>query len=473
MKQQLQKFTAFANRLLPHETAYLLSIQRFQDDERLTILKLVDANGRHIDQFSPYDTSIDKRKYNHLQNWIEHSLRAADVDAQFEWLNAMEQRIMTDSIQLEEEKELLKHIRNYRHPAFYFTKFYELVEHFRQFLLIRIRYDDFALTNAFLQEHQEAYQRSKKVSVKILDATKDIVAQYSGHDAESFHWEEWLTKVFYDESNDGLNRYLALVRLIFISFNYGKFDILRDKFDYLDQQFSHGKYYSKRLLLNYYNNRLLYHSHFKEYEKAVYYGYLSIRSKNHDYIHYVNNLVAVLLRLERNEEALELLKKASVELKHTGNMHSRIGFVSFYLEALNKNKRYKNAESYGDTFLQAYAKEVLQYRWHLFFSVYLEALMHRQAYAKMLETEMHYKLLEKDKAYQAKANYVPTIPLYTDVAAYKEGFLGRKDIIDQWTQWVADSMEEDTSRSGALFKLLKQLQPVIPEIINYLPNVRV
>ncbi|HPQ97891.1 MAG TPA: hypothetical protein PK066_00090 [Saprospiraceae bacterium] len=472
MKLQLQKFTEFANRLLPHETAYLLAVQRFQDEDRLAIIKRIDANCHRIDQFEAYDTSIDKRKYNHLQNWIEHALLAIDVDARFAWMNAMEQKIMTDSIQLDEEKDLLKQLRQYEHPAFYFTKFYELVERYRQFLLIRIRYDDFNACDDFLKRFEGAYHRSKTVTNKMLEATKDIVGQYAGSASGSIHWEEWLTEVFYDESNDGLNRYLALVRLIFISFNYGRFDILRDKFDYLDAQFYLGKYYSKRLLLNYYNNRLLYHSHFKEYEKAVYYGYLSIRNKNHDFIHYVNNLCAVLLRLERNEEALDLMKKASPELKNTGNMHSRIGFVSFYLEALNKNKKYKNAESYGDTFLQAYAKEVLQYRWHLFFTFYLEALLHRQEFGKILQTNRYYKLLEKDRAHQNKANYLPTIPCYIDIASYQEGLLSRKKLLEKWSELLQPEAH-DQGKTGGLRTLIKQLQAMVPEIINYLPNIRI
>lgn len=472
MKLQLQKFTEYANRLLPHETTYLLATQRFQDEDRLAIIRRVDSNCQRIDHFESYDTSIDKRKYNHLQNWIGHALASIDVDVQYAWMSAMEQKIMTDSIQFDEEKEILKQLRQYEHPAFYFTKFYELVERYRQFLLIRIRYDDFNECDAFLEHYEDAYQRSRSVTVQMLEATKDIVGQYAGSASGSIHWEQWLTEVFYDESNDGLNRYLALVRLIFISFNYGRFDILRDKFDYLDAHFSLGRYYSKRLLLNYYNNRLLYHSHFKEYEKAVYYGYLSIRSRNHDFIHYVNNLCAVLLRLERNEEALELMKKASPELKNTGNMHSRIGFVSFYLEALNKNKKYKNAESYGDTFLQAYAKEVLQYRWHLFFSFYLEALLHRQAYAKILQTSRHFKLLEKDRAHQNKANYLPTIPCYVDVASYKEGLVSRKKLVEKWSEYLQPD-DPEQGRSGGLHHLMKQLQPLVPEIINYLPNTRI
>ncbi|MDV7393057.1 hypothetical protein RZS08_16920, partial [Arthrospira platensis SPKY1] len=133
MRSKLQKFTDFTNALLPHETAYLLSIQQFEDEKRLEILEQVDYNCRQIQQFTPYDENLDKRKYSNLKAWITERLHAIDVDAQFEWMSDLERKIMTDSILPEEEKQLLKAIRHYEHPSFYFFKFYELVKHYRHF----------------------------------------------------------------------------------------------------------------------------------------------------------------------------------------------------------------------------------------------------------------------------------------------------------------------------------------------------
>jgi hypothetical protein len=420
MRTKLQRFTDFTGTLLPHETRYLLSIQQFQDAERLAILERVDRNARQVGDPEPYATRIDKRKYNHLQNWIQDRLRAVDVDAQLEWMLTTEQQISTDSIEGEEEKALLKAIREGDQPLFFFTKFYELVEQYRHFLLIRLRYADHALVDGFLRQYQAAYQRSKAVHEKLHRATLDIVDQYSGEGTESGQWEDWLVEIFYDEELDGHLRYLALVRLTFLCYNYRRYDLLREPFAYLDDQFAAGRYYSKRLLLNYYNNRLMLHSHYREYDAAVYYGYLSVRAPNHDYPLYVNNLCAVLLRLERNAAALELMQEAGPRVKKTSNLHNRVSFVAFYMEALIKNGRYRNAENYGDIFLQAYAKEVLRYRWHLFFSVYLEALVRRSKYEKVLQVAQKYQLLRHDETYRSSANYLPVIPLVVALARYRE-----------------------------------------------------
>lgn len=455
MRSKLSKFTDFTNTLLPHETQYLLSIQRFEDEERLLILHRIDHNAHHIDQFTEYDLSIDKRKYNHLQNWIEERLRSTDVDDQLKWMLSTEQQILTDSILIEQEKRLLKLIRTDQQPV-YFNTFYELAEHYRQFLLIRLRYHDHQLVDEYLQRHREAYQRSKEVHEQLHQATLDIVGQYDGQQAESRQWEQWLAAVFHNEQLDWHLRYLALLRLTFLCYNYRKYDLLREKFAYLEKQFLAGTYYSRRLLLNYYNTQLMLHSHYREYDQAVYFGYLSIRAQNHDYPLYVNNLCAVLLRLKRNEEALELMKKAAPAVKKTTNFHNRIGFVAFYMEALNKNGLYQNAESYGNIFLRAYAKEVLRYRWHLFFSVYLESLLQQEKYDKVLKTEHKYRLMQRDKKYENNANYQATIPLFTGLAQLKEGHLKKEEFADT-IQALSAKYSNDEQKLTNLKKLLKQI----------------
>lgn len=463
MRSKLKKFTAFANSLLPHETTYLLGIQQFVDQQKLSILKRIDFNCRNIDQFTPYDDTIDKRKYSNLKNWITNRLNTIDVDAFFEWIVEMERLIMTDSIQLKEEKQLLKTIRNYRHPNSYFAKFYELVRSYDHFLLIRLRYEDYKVTRQFLTQYKEQYLTAVAVNEKMHQATQDIVQQYSSSTAESKQWEEWLNQIFSDETMDGLNRYMALIRLSFIGFNYNKFELLLEKFNLLHEKFGQGFYYSKRILLNYYNNRLLLHSRFKEYDQAIYYGYLSIREKNHDYIFYVNNLCAVLLRQQRNEEALKLMRTAAPEMKITKNFHNKIGFVAFYIKALNGNDLVKNAENYAESFLKAYEKEVLRFRWHLFFSVYLETLMLQKNYMKLLQVTRKYKLLEKDKLYQVRANYSPVIPWFVELAKYKSEVTSKK----QFSTFMQESMSQLIKRKPdhqSIQYLVEDFKRFYPEV---------
>ncbi|MEL6971380.1 MAG: hypothetical protein AAFZ63_07760 [Bacteroidota bacterium] len=461
MRSKLQKFTDFTNTLLPHETQYLLSVQQFQDEERLTILQRIDHNAQHISQFTPYDTKIDKRKYNHLKNWITERLSAIDVDQQLSWMLETEQKILTDCIDREAEKKLLKMIRADQQGVF-FNSFYELVQHYRHFLLIRLRYQDHQLVDEFLQRNQVAYEQSRAIYEQIHTATTDIVGQYQSQEAESQQWEAWLTEVFYNESLDIYLRHLALVRLTFLCYNYRKYDILQEKFTYLEEQFLQGKYYSRRLLLNFYNSLLMLKSQDRDYEQAVYYGYLSIRAQNHDYPLYVNNLCAVLLRLERHEEALQLMQNTASAVKKTSNFHNRVGFVAFYMEALNRNQKYQNAESYGDNFLRAYSKEVLRYRWHLFFSVYLEALILQEAYLKVIKTAQKYRLLQRDKKYERNASYQAIIPLLIGLAQYKEVQISKKDFVNLIQQYAKRSQEAEADTRFR--KLLVNIGSWAPEL---------
>ncbi|MEO1256940.1 MAG: hypothetical protein AAFY41_18930, partial [Bacteroidota bacterium] len=197
MRSKLQKFTTFANSLLPHETQYLLTHQSLVDQERLAILKRIDFNCQHIDQFTPYDEKINKRKYSHLKNWIEQRLETIDVDVQYEWISELDRKIMTDSILPKDELVLLKFIKNYQHPIFFFAHFYELVQNYRQFLLVRMRYNDHEMTDRFLKTYQAQYLHSKSIYEKLHVATLDIVEQYKVATAESRQWESWLTDVFY------------------------------------------------------------------------------------------------------------------------------------------------------------------------------------------------------------------------------------------------------------------------------------
>ncbi|MFN7115797.1 MAG: hypothetical protein ACK4TA_03305 [Saprospiraceae bacterium] len=469
MKNKLQKFTEFANSLLPHETAYLLSVQQFEDELKLDILKLVAHNSRNIKQFTPYDTEIDKRKYSNLKSWIEERLQAIDVDARFEWMSEMERKIMTDSIDPQEEKQLVKAIREYEQLDFYFTKFYELVQNYRHFLLIRMRFAYHKVTDDFLKNYRSKYDECKAASERIHEATLDIVNQYSKNSAQSLHWENWLTEVFYNEALDGLNRYLALVRLTFVYLNYRKFEKLREKYDYLDALFTKGIYYSRRILLNYYGNRLILHSRFQEMDKAEYYGYLSVRGHNSDYLFYVNNLCAVLLRQKKHQEALQLMRTAYPEMKTTASFHSKVGFVAFYLKCLNNNHQYRNAEHYAGSFLQAYRKEIFEYRWHVFFSSYLEALLRQEKYSDLLKVVRKYHLLERERDYRKSANYLPTILWYEAVARYKEIQLGKEEL-ETMLQQSLENLDNIEAKQYALRDLLEQVKPLIPGVINRLQD---
>lgn len=466
-RNKLEVFTQFANKLLPHETRYLLSTQQLEDQNKLAILQRIHDNCSDINQFTPYDSNLDKRKYSNLKGWIKRRLEAIDVDDSFEWMTELERQIMTDAITPSAEQLLLKRIRHYQHPTFYFVKFYELVKAYRHFLLIRLRYQDYTDVNSFLDQHAKAYQTACRIDDQLHEATRDITQQYAANTTESIQWERWLRATFFDESLDGHNRYMAFVRLSFIAFNYRKFDLLWEAMDYLDQRFSAGEMYSRRLLLNYYHLRMMLHAKVGEADQAIRFGFLSIRGKNNDYLFYVNNLSAVLLRNGRAQEALQVMKNAAPEMKRTKNFHNKIGYVAFYVQSLIRNQLIANAVSYCNSFLIAYEKEILRYRWHTFFTAYLEALLLRGDYQEILALEQRYHLHKRDQAYQQRTDYTPGITWYLLAAQYQSGGLSQADF-KTGIQTFLHQQRLQNAQHHSVEALLQILRQVVPEVINFL-----
>lgn len=461
MKPKLRKFQDFAGSLLPHETGWLLSVHQFTDPEKIAILKRLDENSRKIDHALPFDDHIDKRKYSYILNWVGERLATIDVDTQLRELIHLEERIATDALQPEDEKRLSRILKETDFRAYNFSRVYELARQYRHFLLIRLRYRQHQEVDGFLRTHHAHYDHSRDIADKIHYATQDIVRQYAGSSAESIQWERWLTDVFADDQIDGANRYMALVRLTFLYFNYRQFDRLLEKFDAYDRLLTRGIYYSRRLLINYYNNRLLLHNYLGEFEEAIRYGYLSIREKNTDYIHYVNTLSGVLLRQQKHQEALAVMRRAYPELKGSTSFHNRVAFVSFYLRALHANGLLTNAENYAESFLRAYSQEIFDHRWHQFFTVFFDILLHRDKTARLVRLARKYRLSAREQEYTLRTGSHPYLLWQTTLASFAEMKITRARL----EEVVATLPQHDEPAGGSgLQAFLAHLKRLAPEV---------
>lgn len=465
MKVQLKKFSEFAEKILPHEASYLLSIENFEDDEKKSILSKIAFNSNNFNRPQAYDTDIDKRKYSGIKKWIEQKLNDISVDRHFEWINEMDRKVVTDAITPEDEVALLKTIKKYEHPIYNFMKYYELMLNYRHFLLIRLRYDDHKLVNDFITTYRADYNKSMEVNEKLHEATVDIIDQYSLNNTESRHWENWLTEIFYDSTLDGNNRYLAIIRLTFMYFNYREFDKLKTLYDYLDERMAEGFFYSRRILYNYYANRLMLHSKFDVLQQAEEYGYLSIRQKNADHLQYLTNFSSILLRRGKIDEALSLMRESMTEMKTSHNFHNKIGFVAFYVKCLTLNGQSADGERYAESFLRLNKEQVLTKRWYIFFSAYLQTLLRQEKYEKVIQSCKKYRLLVRDKEDQKKPIYLPTIKWYYEMSKYMEGRIDEDKLIaaimESGKQYLA------THHKSAVIKdLLDDLKIHIPHIIK-------
>lgn len=465
MKQKLARFTAFAENLFPHEVYFLSSIENFQIPENKQIFEVILYNLNHRDKPKAFDESIDKRKYSNLKKWIEEKLAEADVDQQLLEIQKLEAKVLLDQVEGATEKEILKWLQSGVPSHYYFRKIYELAQHYEHFLLIRLRERAGAQVGEYLDQYRTDFAYAQEVFNKLQQATADIISQYRNRSESHGEWEEFLNQVVFNPNMDGMNQYSAFVRLSFLYFNKGDYEKLKSLYDYVDQQFREGRYYSKRILGNYYANRLLYLSRYSSLDEAEQYGYLSIRYKNADYLFYLTNLGAVLRRQGKSAVALELLREAFPEMRQTTSLHNKIGFIAFYVKCMVDIGRVKDAEDFADSYLKAYPRQVLRGRWHLFFVAYFRSLMIQEKYGRLLYLANRYKLEGLDRANRSSSSYLPTISWYISVARFIEEGGDAEKLLSEMQTAIYD-IDFEGKRAQRIQRIFEELLPVAPKVLK-------
>lgn len=463
MKPKLKIFQDFVASLLPHELIYLHGIHQFQDAENIDILQrmyrwVVEG------QKQPFDDSIDKRKYSAIIQWVNHKLAAVDVDIAFEQASELDRRIMTDTVDAAIEKQLMQLLRTDA-SAYYFMRYYELLRNYRQYLLIRMRFKEHRQVNDWLEQHAGAFERAQRDYQRLHAATLELTQAYQAGQLPSQDWARELGDLFLDASRDGLNRYLALVRLTFWHYNQRSYEQLLPFFDALESAFTRGQFYSKRLLMNYYSNRLLLHAQLDQLPEAAVYGYLSVRNRNADYVYYLTNLSAVLLRQHKAREAMELLRKAFPDLKQSTSFHTRTSFVAHYVRCLNETGQPQEGEKYAENFVNAYKEEVFEQRWHLLYTNYLQALLMQKKFAKLIRTVRLNKLMERELDYRKRRHYSPALSWYYAIARFHEGQIEKEDL-RKAVDASLESLLSDVHRRTHLLQLCDEVRKWAPDIFD-------
>ena len=465
MRNRLSTFTEFANSLYPHETDYLLSVQQFSKPDNLKILNLINYNSKNPLNRLPYDSSIDKRTYSYLKNWIVETLERADVDLFYDWLLSIERNVMSDTVTPDDEKSLVEQALQTQPSRYYFLRFYQVMQHYRDYLMVRNRIRYYTQVTEYLERYHENYVKATNLNSEMNIAAERIVNQISATDDEFLKWEILLKNIYYDEGLDGYTRYRAAVRLTILYYTNREFDRLLGVYEHLDKLFRTNLFYSKRILSNFYHNRAMMHSKLNELDMAEKYGFLSIRQKNSDYLFYLVSLCGILLSKGKSTKALRMMSESMPELKNTNSFHSKIGFASFYIKTLTANEQIEKAVSYGTTFFEGYKKEIFEYRWHLFISSYMQALLKAERYSKIVSLSRRYKLIQKEKQFMGKAMYLPVIFWYTTLSEYIEGIINREKFIDT-IEKSGRSLIVNKYKTQKVSELLNDLAFALPEEVK-------
>jgi len=462
MKQKLSIFTDYTKTLYPHEIGYLLEHNKIEDEENLRILSTIEYNSLHPQNPKSFDDTIDKRKYSNLKRWIEIRLAEKDVDRYFVWLSEIEQKILTDSILPIEEKALIKQLRRVDVSHYHFTRLYEVAQHFRDYLLIRMRIIYYNPVSDFLDSYRNNYRKAAEVQSVLNDATYDIISRGESQNPEK--WVQYLAEVFRDKTLDAYTRYRAVVRLMYVYYNYRRFDDLKSITLELDQVLKSPHFYSKRILANYYGNRAMMHQKRMELDDAEKYGYLSVRQKNKDYLYYVNILCGVLVKQQNYIDALKLMHNTFGELKNTNSFFNRIGFVSLYVRTLVLNGKAKQAADYAKSFFEVYRKEIFSHRWHLFFEAYTLALLRLGKYRQLISLVRRNDLVQKEKNEFGRKPYLAVIRSFYLIAEYLETEIN-EEVLRQQLEEVFAVEYNDYTLQYKRNELKKEINEYVPGVV--------
>lgn len=420
-KEKFKKFKLLAANLLPHESEYLIHIIKSADPDKISILKNLDS---YVSKCSPenslvVDEQIDKRKYSNLLHWIQAELMKIDVDKKLQWTNSTHELILLDRINPEREQQLINAAKRFTSSDFNFLKFYDMLVAYKHYLLIRMRYNEYQIIDQITQKYHYDYQRSKLIYEQLQQATVDIIGLGGSLKREAIQWKNWLFQNFKNPQLDGLNRHMSAIRYIFVCLRYGALDDLGHILNLMDAFFKNGQNYSRRLLVNFYDNKLVYHDKIKDYEKAKFYGYLSIKYDQDDSIIYRNNLINLLIKNLHFKEALEVIDSTDFKIKNTRNFHSAIGFISNHITCLTKTDQTKQAILKGRVFLNAYTHNIIKYRWHRFFSAYHGALLTQELYTEIIKNTEKHKLQQKELSQYSKAEDKKILSIYFYISQFK------------------------------------------------------
>ena len=469
MKTKLKKFTAFSKTILPNEAKYLEERFQFTDIEKRNIISLVITNALSQNNRVDFDATIDKRKYSYIKVWVEKKLANIDVDMTIAWIMSLNKKILTDAITSNEEKEFLHYISAYKAIEYNFQNLYELAKEYKSYLLVRMRYKDNKTVADFIESYKTHYDEAINIKDNLYEATTEITNQYTLNNNDTKHLENWLLAVFNDKNIDGKNRYQAFVLLAFMYTNYNENNKLKLLFDQIDYYFSEGEMYSRRLLSNYYASRVLLHSKQDEFEKAEFYGYLSIRQNNNDALMYLNNLVAILLRNHKPKDAFSLLELHQDLYKETHNYHQKIGYCSYQIRVLSELNKNKVAEATAKTFLRQYKNEVLNHRWHHFFTSYINVLIILEKYDDVLKLASKFNLIEKETERQKQSNYVPNISWSISLSRYMEGRINSNRLLAE-IKAPLKAIQPTKNQKQLMIKVIDTLSNNLPDAFSQLKS---
>jgi tetratricopeptide (TPR) repeat protein len=195
----------------------------------------------------------------------------------------------------------------------------------------------------------------------------------------------------------------------------------------LEKAIFDGDFYSRRILANFYANKLLLLNYRGKFEEAAFCGRQSIKHYTEDFLYYLNNYSSVLMHLNRCEIALSNMDRSMKVFKSTRDKGRKVIFISNYCRCLNRLGQYKKSVRIARRFLDEMGTQIMQYRWHYFFRIFFFALLQANESEQMMKIERKFKLVDRER----KSGLLPYLAILKLGASYREVRLSQKEFDSQ------------------------------------------
>lgn len=417
MKTQLRKFDSFAASLFPTEVEHVRNNNEISDPELISILDKLHILVNFPEKHTGFDLKVDPRKYSRIIKYFDTKLQKIDVDAYYAWITKIDFQITTDAIPPKEQQRILQEVDSFEPGWFHGAPFYRTMQNYKRYLLIRFREKDYVIIKNFLDKYSGYYIDNEKIEGKISDLTaKFVLPEKLNPDKANVKDTDWLIQTFRDEKISKKNRYQALVAYNLYHISTRQILPILQPMAELEKNLLKGDFYSRRILSNYYANKLLLRNFEGKYERAAFCGLQSIKQYTEDYLYYLNNYCSVLMNLNRFDEVLQRSKEAMKHYKTSQDSARKVIFITNYCRCLNNYLDYKTSIRQGKRLLDELGSTVFQFKWHYFFRVYFSALMQVHRHDLLMRLERKYKLTERER----NSKFAPYLQLYTLGANYLE-----------------------------------------------------
>ena len=422
---KLKKFNLFVDSLYPSELTHVLKNNSFEDEDIFSILAVMKQRVEKPEANVSFDAEIDPRKYSKLIRSFKQKLDAIDVDSYFAWISRINHLITIDNIPPNEQAKIIREMESFQPGWFHVKSFYDLLKNYEGYLLRRLRKAEYQKVKRFLKEQKSIFEKNDEISNEVTRVTERVAFGKSRYLTKSEL--TWLLHTFRDEKLSKKIRYEALLAYMMHHINQKDVAPLIEPMNELEVSIFNGHFYSRRILANFYANKLIVKHTLRDYDTAIFCGNLSIKHHTQDHLYYLNNFVSSLLQCDRYEEALQKMRDSFREFKLSRDLNRKTVFMTNYCRSLNLGRRFTKSVSMSASFVDEFGKKIFEARWHYFFRTYFHALLALENTEKMIKLEKKFDLLAKEK----EGGFVPFLQAMIIAARFREIKLSQKDFLER------------------------------------------